>query len=108
MKFIDTCEIMAIAGDGGNGCMSFRRETYVPRGGPNGGNGGNGGDVILIADSTKHTLMDVRYIYHRKAERGGVHGKGKDMHGRTGEHAYVVVPVAQLLKMPTQVKFWLT
>ncbi len=97
MKFIDTCEIMAIAGDGGNGCMSFRRETYVPRGGPNGGNGGNGGDVILIADSTKHTLMDVRYIYHRKAERG-VHGKGKDMHGRTGEHAYVVVPVGTVVK----------
>ncbi|PLX67934.1 MAG: GTPase ObgE [Denitrovibrio sp.] len=97
MKFIDTCEIMAIAGNGGNGCMSFRRETYVPRGGPNGGNGGNGGDVILIADSTKHTLMDVRYIYHRRAERG-VHGKGKDMHGRTGEHAYVVVPVGTVVK----------
>lgn len=97
MKFIDTCEIMAIAGNGGNGCMSFRRETYVPRGGPNGGNGGNGGDVILVADSTKHTLMDVRYIYHRKAERG-VHGKGKDMHGRTGEHAYVVVPVGTVVK----------
>lgn len=97
MKFIDTCEIMAIAGRGGDGCMSFRREKFVPRGGPDGGNGGPGGSVILRADSTKHTLMDVRYIYHRKAERG-VHGKGKDMHGRKGEDAVVIVPVGTVVK----------
>lgn len=97
MKFIDTCEIMAIAGKGGDGCMSFRREKFVPRGGPDGGNGGPGGNVILKADSTKHTLMDVRYIYHRKAERG-VHGKGKDMHGRRGEDAVVIVPIGTVVK----------
>lgn len=88
---------MAIAGNGGNGCMSFRREKFVPRGGPDGGNGGPGGDVILRADSTKHTLMDVRYIYHRKAERG-IHGKGKDMHGRKGADAVVIVPVGTVVK----------
>jgi len=97
MKFIDTCEIMAIAGKGGNGCMSFRRETYVPRGGPDGGNGGKGGSVILRADSTKHTLMDVRYIYHRKADKG-VHGKGKDMHGRSGADAIVIVPIGTVVR----------
>lgn len=97
MKFIDTCEIMAIAGKGGDGCMSFRREKFVPRGGPDGGNGGAGGNVVLKADSTKHTLMDVRYIYHRKAERG-VHGKGKDMHGRRGEDAVVIVPIGTIVR----------
>lgn len=97
MKFIDTCEIMAIAGNGGNGCMSFRREKFVPRGGPDGGNGGPGGDVILRADSSKHTLMDVRYTYHRRAERG-IHGKGKDLHGRGGADAVVIVPVGTIVK----------
>ncbi|MGD9807679.1 MAG: GTPase ObgE [Deferribacterales bacterium] len=97
MKFIDTCEIMAIGGKGGDGCMSFRREKFVPRGGPDGGNGGPGGDVILRADSTKHTLMDVRYIYHRRGERG-IHGKGKDMHGRKGENAIVIVPIGTVVK----------
>lgn len=88
---------MAIGGKGGDGCMSFRREKFVPRGGPDGGNGGPGGNVVLKADSTKHTLMDVRYIYHRKAERG-VHGKGKDMHGRKGEDAVVIVPIGTVVK----------
>jgi GTP-binding protein len=97
MKFIDTCEIMAIAGNGGNGCMSFRREKFVPRGGPDGGNGGPGGNVVLRADSSKHTLMDVRYIYHRRAERG-IHGKGKDLHGRSGADAVVIVPVGTVVR----------
>jgi GTP-binding protein len=97
MKFIDTCEIMAIAGDGGNGCCSFRREKFVPRGGPDGGNGGSGGDVILVADGSKHTLMDVRSRYHHKAERG-VHGKGKDMHGRTGNHQIIKVPKGTIVR----------
>jgi len=88
---------MAIAGRGGDGCMSFRREKFVPRGGPDGGNGGPGGDVILKADSTKHTLMDVRYIYHRKGERG-IHGKGKDMHGRKGNDCIVIVPIGTVVK----------
>ena len=96
MKFIDTCEIMAIAGDGGNGCMSFRREAYVPRGGPDGGNGGDGGNVILVADNSKHTLMDIRQQYHYKAERG-VHGKGKGMHGRRGVDQLIKVPAGTIV-----------
>lgn len=96
MKFIDTCEIMAIAGDGGNGCMSFRRESFVPRGGPDGGNGGDGGDVILVADNSKQTLMDIRQQYHYKGERG-VHGKGKGMHGRKGTSCIIKVPTGTIV-----------
>ncbi len=96
MKFIDTCEIMATAGAGGNGCMSFRREAYVPRGGPDGGNGGDGGNIILIADDSKHTLMDIRQQYHYRAERG-VHGKGKGMHGRRGKDQIIKVPCGTIV-----------
>jgi len=91
MKFIDTCEFMAHAGAGGNGCLSFRREAFVPRGGPDGGNGGDGGNIILMADGSKHTLMDLRQQYHYRAERG-VHGKGKGMHGRKGKDEIIKVP----------------
>lgn len=97
MKFIDTCEIMAHAGAGGNGCMSFRREAYVPRGGPDGGNGGDGGSVILVADGSKHTLMDIRQQYHYRGERG-VHGKGKGMHGRRGKDQIIKVPTGTIIK----------
>ena len=96
MKFIDTCEIMAHAGAGGNGCMSFRREAYVPRGGPDGGNGGDGGSVIFVADGSKHTLMDIRAQYHYRAERG-VHGKGKGMHGRRGKDEIIKVPTGTII-----------
>lgn len=96
MKFIDTCEIMAIAGSGGDGCLSFRRETFVPRGGPDGGNGGDGGSVVFVADNSKHTLMDIRQQYHYKGERG-VHGKGKGMHGRRGTDCVVKVPAGTIV-----------
>lgn len=70
MKFIDTASIKLKAGNGGNGCISFRREKYVPKGGPNGGNGGNGASIYFIGDKSKHTLMDFRYKSIYKAPDG--------------------------------------
>jgi len=96
MKFIDQVEILIKAGAGGNGCMSFRREKYVPRGGPDGGNGGHGGDVIIVADPSKHTLLDHAYRKHYSAERGR-HGKGKDQTGASGRNAIVPVPVGTVV-----------
>lgn len=97
MAFIDQAKFHVKAGDGGNGCISFRREKYVPRGGPNGGDGGRGGNVIIECSSRLHSLIDFRYRSHFKAERG-VHGKGKDMHGRKGKDCYMSVPVGSILK----------
>jgi len=97
MAFIDEARFFVKAGDGGNGCVSFRREKYVPKGGPNGGDGGKGGDVIIIAKNSLQSLIDFRYRSHFKAERGG-HGKGKDMHGRGGKNCIVHVPVGSIIK----------
>lgn len=97
MAFIDEAKFFVKAGDGGNGCVSFRREKYVPKGGPNGGDGGRGGDVIIVAKASLNSLIDFRYRSHFKAERGE-HGKGKDMHGRKGKHSYVDVPVGSIIK----------
>ncbi len=91
MKFIDEAIIEVTAGDGGDGCASFRREKYVPRGGPDGGDGGDGGSVVFRADGGLTTLMDVRYKRHFKARRGG-HGKGKQMYGAAGESCLVRLP----------------
>ncbi|MBN1283438.1 MAG: GTPase ObgE [Proteobacteria bacterium] len=91
MKFIDEAIIEVTAGDGGNGCASFRREKYVPRGGPDGGDGGDGGSVVFRTDGGLTTLMDVRYKRHFKAGRGG-HGKGKQMYGAAGESCLVRLP----------------
>jgi len=90
--FIDRAKISVKAGDGGNGCVSFRREAYVPRGGPDGGNGGNGGSVILEADPHLHTLLDFHYRTRYKADRGR-HGEGARRSGRSANDLIVRVPV---------------
>ncbi|MEN8200839.1 MAG: GTPase ObgE, partial [Thermodesulfobacteriota bacterium] len=97
MAFVDQAKFNVKAGDGGNGCVSFRREKYVPRGGPDGGDGGRGGDVIMVSSSRLQSLIDFRYRSHFKAERG-VHGKGKDMHGRGGKDCFMTVPVGSIIK----------
>jgi GTPase len=97
MKFIDEVKIRVIAGDGGRGCISFRREKFIPRGGPNGGNGGKGGDVIALADPQLTTLLDLRYQKQYKAGRGE-HGLGKDQHGKTGEDRIIKVPVGTIIR----------
>jgi len=96
MKFIDEVSIKVKAGDGGNGCVSFRREKYVPRGGPNGGDGGKGGDVILATDPNLRTLLDLSYQRNYKARRGE-HGKGSQMFGKNGQDLVIPVPVGSVV-----------
>jgi GTP-binding protein len=95
--FIDEVSVMLESGDGGDGCVSFRREKYVPKGGPDGGDGGDGGSVIFRADVRLSTLLDYRYRSHIKADRGQ-HGRGKDMTGARGENAMVRVPPGTLVR----------
>jgi len=97
MKFVDEARVYVQAGNGGNGCVSFRREKFVPRGGPNGGNGGKGGDVIIFVDSNLSTLLDFHYQRHYKAKRGQ-HGKGKDMDGRNAPDLVLRVPPGTVVK----------
>ena len=97
MAFVDEAKFFVKAGDGGNGCVSFRREKYVPKGGPSGGDGGNGGSVILEASNRLHSLIDFRYRSHFKADRGG-NGQSKDMHGRNGNDCHMQVPVGSVIK----------
>lgn len=92
MKFVDEARIKVTAGDGGSGCASFRREKYIPKGGPDGGDGGNGGSVYLVADSGLNTLVDFRTQRMHKAERGQ-NGMGRERSGRKGRDLYVRVPV---------------
>ncbi|MET0066562.1 MAG: Obg family GTPase CgtA [Candidatus Thiodiazotropha sp.] len=92
MKFVDEAKIKVIAGDGGNGCASFRREKYIPKGGPDGGDGGDGGSVYLIAESGLNTLVDFRTQRTHKAERGQ-NGMGRERTGRKGRSLHVRVPV---------------
>lgn len=96
MRFIDEARIKVIAGSGGRGCISFRREKFVPRGGPDGGDGGKGGDVILVADEALESLIDFRYKRHYKA-KSGAHGKGKDQHGKNEKALLVPVPLGTLV-----------
>ena len=86
MKFVDEVEIRVEAGDGGNGCVSFRREKFVPKGGPDGGDGGGGGSVILRTCAGEQSMVALAYKRHHTGQRGP-HGKGKTRHGRRGEHA---------------------
>jgi len=97
MQFVDYVKILVKAGDGGRGCVSFRREKYVPRGGPNGGDGGKGGHIILKAERELNTLLDLRYQRLYKAKRGQ-HGMGKDMHGKDGDDLTIPVPVGTVVK----------
>jgi len=97
MGFVDEVKFFVKAGDGGNGCVSFRREKFVPKGGPNGGDGGRGGSVFLEVDPRKHSLIDFRYRSHFKAQRGG-NGQGSDKHGRSGKDLVVFVPTGSVVK----------
>ena len=92
MKFVDEVTIHVQAGNGGDGCASFRREKFIPFGGPNGGDGGDGGSVYLVADSNLNTLVDFRYTRKFRAERGQ-NGMGRDCTGKGGEDRRITVPV---------------
>lgn len=95
--FYDQAKIFVKAGDGGAGAVSFRREKYVPLGGPNGGDGGRGGNIILEADEGLRTLVDFRYKRHYKADRGA-HGEGKNMHGRGAGDLTLRIPAGTIVK----------
>jgi GTP-binding protein len=95
--FIDEAKISVQAGHGGRGCVSFRREKYVPRGGPDGGNGGKGGDVVLAVDPRVRTLIDFRFRPLQRAARGQ-HGRGKDQTGASGEDLVLLVPRGTVVK----------
>ncbi|MCE5194423.1 MAG: GTPase ObgE [Nitrospiraceae bacterium] len=97
MQFVDYVTVNVKAGDGGKGCVSFRREKYVPRGGPDGGDGGRGGHIIFRASRELNTLLDLRYQREYKAGRGG-HGMGQKMHGKDGEDRIIPVPVGTIIK----------
>jgi GTP-binding protein len=96
-QFVDECQLNVRGGDGGAGCVSFRREGPVVYGGPNGGDGGKGGDIWLVADHNVASLIAFRDHPHRRAQ-DGVHGKGKDLHGRRGESLEIKVPEGTIVK----------
>jgi GTP-binding protein len=97
MKFVDEAKIYVKAGHGGPGCVSFRREKFVPKGGPDGGDGGKGGDVIFRATESHHTLLDLKYKQHQTAKNGG-NGSGNHRTGRSAEDLEVAVPVGTIVK----------
>lgn len=94
--FVDEALIHVKAGDGGNGCVSFRREKYIPKGGPDGGDGGDGGSIVFVADTNKNTLLDFAGQHHWKAVRGE-NGMGKKMYGKGGPDLVVPVPVGTVV-----------
>ncbi len=95
--FYDQARIYVKGGDGGSGAVAFRREKYVPEGGPSGGDGGRGGSVVFVADEGLRTLVDFRYKRHYKADRGE-HGQSKNMHGKGGEDLVIRIPVGTLIR----------
>jgi GTP-binding protein len=98
--FVDELKIWVKGGDGGNGCLSFHREKFIPKGGPDGGDGGRGGHVILQVDPQLSTLLDLRYHAKYKAQRGG-HGQGNNKHGKHGEDLIIPIPPGTLVKDDT-------
>ena len=96
MKLVDEAEIEVIAGNGGNGCIGFRREKFIPLGGPDGGDGGSGGSVWLVADENLNTLVDFRHERSFRAQRGE-NGMGRQMYGKGGEDKVVTVPVGTVI-----------
>ncbi len=97
MKFVDEVRIHVKAGDGGNGAVAWRREKFIPRGGPAGGDGGNGGDVVLVVDPQLSTLLDYRYVREHRA-RSGESGGGSDMNGQDGPDLELRVPPGTIVK----------
>ena len=95
--FIDEAKIYVKAGGGGDGCLSFRREKHVPRGGPDGGDGGDGGDIIIEINSHLNTLIDFKYRQHYKSERGK-HGQGANKHGKNGQDCIIQVPLGTIAR----------
>ncbi|HOV32832.1 MAG TPA: GTPase ObgE [Candidatus Hydrogenedens sp.] len=95
--FIDEVRVRLTAGNGGNGCVSFRREKYVPRGGPDGGDGGDGGNIYFEATNKLHTLIDLKYHAHSVAQRGS-HGSGSNKHGKSGEDLIISVPCGTIIR----------
>ena len=96
MQFIDEAKITVISGNGGAGCVSFRREKFVPKGGPNGGDGGKGGDIVVVADANMSSLLDYRYKKEYRAQNGQP-GRGKDQHGKSGSDLIIPVPAGTVV-----------
>src|SRR5947207_11685317 len=96
MKFVDEATIDIAAGDGGAGCVSFRREKFIPFGGPNGGDGGRGGSVWALADRNLNTLIDFRYARRHEARRGE-NGRGSDQYGAAAEDIVMRMPVGTII-----------
>jgi len=96
VRFVDECVLTIEAGDGGNGCVAFRREANVPLGGPSGGDGGRGGSVIFVGDEGRNSLLDLKHVRVMRAERGE-HGKGRDKYGHSGRNEYVRVPLGTVV-----------
>ncbi|THB67829.1 MAG: GTPase ObgE, partial [Gammaproteobacteria bacterium] len=97
MKFVDEATIKVMAGNGGNGCVSFRREKYIPFGGPDGGDGGDGGSVFVVANESINTLADFRHTRKFLAERGQ-NGMGRQMTGKSGNDIEIEVPIGTIIK----------
>ena len=96
-QFTDISRINVCGGDGGAGCMSFRREAFVPKGGPDGGDGGRGGNVVIQADAQLSSLIDYRFKHHFRAERG-THGQGARRNGKSGEDLILKVPMGTVVR----------